>query len=360
MKYTEHEIQTLKAQEAKDYCVELLRQLSLRDGGPISPGEVQLQELQYELRLKEAESEDSRQREASDLRIKELELEIERERTRLAETAQQAEAVRGHHAEVIGKVSSSQEQLSFQLERATREHNVKMQMMQSEHDEKQKQLAVELEELSSRRDALVAEIARLADLQEDAFEIDQLRQELEERRLASTREQKELDEEIEAARFEKQKELNRLKREQELGLAELHAAHREMMLDVELKSVDKLLNKLGFEKIKPDDLTTLRNAAGDQSARSESEIESIRSAAFDELRKQYNISSADAIDVTALFYSQKALQEENAAQEHRIKKLDSEVARMRSHIEEESARLAKAIEAARTNIQNTIEPGVKR
>jgi hypothetical protein len=33
---------------------------------------------------------------------------------------------------------------------------------------------------------------------------------------------------------------------------------------------------------------------------------------------------------------------------------------MRSHIEEESIRLAKAIEAARTNIQNTIEPGVKR
>jgi hypothetical protein len=33
---------------------------------------------------------------------------------------------------------------------------------------------------------------------------------------------------------------------------------------------------------------------------------------------------------------------------------------MRTHIESESMRVAKAIEAARTNIQNNIEPGVKR
>lgn len=360
MKYTEHEIQSLKAQEAKDYCVELLRQLALRDGGPISPGEVQLQELQYELRLKEAEAKDNREREASEQRIKELELEIEQERSRLAEVAQQADGVRARYAEVIQQVSSSQEKLSIQLERATREHNVKLEIMQAEHDEKKRQLAAELEELSNRRDALVAEIAKLADLQESAFEIDQLRQELEERRLASTREQKELDEEIEAARFEKQKELARLQREQELELAEMRATHREMLLDVELKSVDKLLDKLGFQKIKPEELNTLRSAAAEHGARSEAEIESIRASAIDEFRKQYNISSAEPLDVTALYYSHKALQEENAAQEQQVQKLDAEIARMRSHIEQESARLAKAIEAAKANIQNTIEPGVKR
>jgi hypothetical protein len=360
MKYSENEIQSLKAQEAKDYCIELLRQQSVRDGGPISPGEVQLQELQYELRLKEAESDDQRQREASHQRLKELEIEIEQERARFAEAAQEADAVRARHAEVIQQVSTSQEKLSFQLERATREHNVKMQMMRSAHDEKQQQLVAELDELSGRRDALASEIGRLADLQESAVDIDRLRQELEERRLASTREQKELDEEIESARFEKQKELARLQREQELELAELHATHRGMLFDVEMKSVDKLLDKLGFKKIKPEELSSLKSAATERDAKSESDVESIKSTAINEFRKQFNIGSQDTLDVTALFYSQKALQEENAAHQQQVQKLESEVARMRSHIEEESIRLAKAIEAARTNIQNTIEPGVKR
>lgn len=360
LKYAENEIQSLKAQEAKDYCIELLQQLAQRDGGPISPGEVQLQELQYELRLKEAESEDSRQREGSEQRIKELELEIEQERTRLAEATQQADSVRARHAEVIQQVSHSQEKLSVQLDRATREHSVKMELMQTEHDEQQNRLASELEELAGRRDALAKEIAELAELQESAFEIDRLRRELDERQSASVREQKELDEQIESARFEKQRELTRLQREQDLELAELHAKHREMLLNVELESVDKQLGKLGFERIKPDALAALRGEVAEQRQRSEAEAESIRSSAVEAFRKEFNVTSDEAMDVTALFYSHKALQEENGAMRQQIQKLESEVARMRAHIEEESVRLAKAIEAARANIQNRIEPGVRQ
>ena len=64
--------------------------------------------------------------------------------------------------------------------------------------------------------------------------------------------------------------------------------------------------------------------------------------------------------MTDLFYRERALQEENQAHELQIAKLETEIARMRAHIENESTRVAKAIEAARTNIQNNIEPGVKR
>ena len=76
MSYTEAEIQALKSQEAKDLCIELLHKLEVRSEEPISAGEVQLQELQYELELKQAEADDNRQREAHLERIKGLELEI--------------------------------------------------------------------------------------------------------------------------------------------------------------------------------------------------------------------------------------------------------------------------------------------
>lgn len=65
-------------------------------------------------------------------------------------------------------------------------------------------------------------------------------------------------------------------------------------------------------------------------------------------------------DVTDLFYREEALQEDNQALQKHVQKLEVEIARMRTHIESESSRVAAAIEAARTNIQNSIEPGVKR
>ena len=74
MKWTEGDIQALKAHEAKNLAVELLQKLQAKDKTPISAGEVQLKELQYSLQLKEAEAEDNRQSEEHERRIKELEL----------------------------------------------------------------------------------------------------------------------------------------------------------------------------------------------------------------------------------------------------------------------------------------------
>ena len=157
-KYSESEVQSLKAQEAKDYCIELMQLLNAREGGPISPGEVQLQELQFELELKEAEIEDNRQREAHELRLKELELEIERERAGHAQATQLADERRARYAQVIEQVAHSQEKLSVALDRATREHNVKTQIMQAEHQAQREALAAEMVQLQNQRQALVEEI----------------------------------------------------------------------------------------------------------------------------------------------------------------------------------------------------------
>lgn len=360
MKYDESEVQGLKAQEAKDYCLELMEQLNARMGGPISPGEVQLQELQFELRLREAEAEDNRLREEHERRIRELEFEIERERRNHAECERQADEVRARHAETIAQVAQSQEKLSIQLERATREHAVKMQLMESEFEARRESLTTESNELASRRDELKQEISRLGELLDVAKDIDQLRQDLENKRLDASREQKQMSQDIEAATFEKQQELNRIKREQEIELAELRATHRKAILEAKTESLDDLLTALGFEKIQPEDLKQLQDRASEQAVKSEQEISQIREDAIAEFRHRFSISSEEPMNVTELFYTQKRQQEENEALQAQLAKMEGEISRMRNHIEKESERVAKAIEAARTNIQNTIEPGVKR
>ncbi len=360
MRYDESEVQGLKAQEAKDYCLELMEQLNARLGGPISPGEVQLQELQFELRLKEAESQDNRLREEHEKRIKELEFEIEQEKRNHAEAERQADEVRTRHAETIAQVAESQEKLSIQLERATREHAVKMQLMESEFEARRVSLTTETAELSARRDELKQEISRLSELVDVAHDIDQLRQDLESKRLDAVREQKQMTQDIEAATFEKQQELVRIKREQEVELAELRATHRKSVLEAKTESLDELLSALGFEKIQPEELKQLKTMAGEQAAKSEQEVTQIREDAIAEFRKRFSISSDEPMNVTDLFYTQKRQHEENEALQAQMAKMEGEISRMRNHIEKESERVAKAIEAARTNIQNTIEPGVKR
>jgi len=358
--YTESEVQNLKAQEAKDYCIELMRRLSARTGGPISPGEVQLQELQFELSVKEAEAEDNRQREAHLERLKELELEIEREKAEAARAQKLADDRRERYAQIIGQVAQSQEKLSIQLDRATREHNVKLQMMQTEHDSRQAMLQAELQQLTERREALVAEIGKLVDLQSAAENVDRLRSEIEEKRVAAARQQKQLEDEIEAAQFEKEKELKRIHREQELVLAELQATHRKQLLTVNMETLDALLKQLGLAKIDPRELEQLKQQSQNNQAKSEQETQSIRQSAIADFKRQFNLNSAEPLDVTDLFYREKALHDDNQAYQQQIQKLEAEIARMRTHIESESSRVAKAIEAARTNIQNNIESGVKR
>ncbi len=358
--YNESEVQSLKAQEAKDYCLELMQQMSAREGGPISPGEVQLQELQYELQLKEAEAEDNRQREAHVERMQELALEIEREKSEWARAERLADERRAVYAQVIEQVAQSQEKLSVQLDRATREHNVKLQLMQAERDAQSAQMMNELSELTERRDCLIAEIGKLADLNSAAEDVDGLRNEIEEKRLSATRQQMQLDEEIEAATFEKQKELKRIRREHELALAELKAEHRKLLLDAKGDALDAMLQELGVAKIAPAELAQLQQRAEERQHLSTEEVEAIQEAAVVDFKRQFNIGAADPLDVTELYYREKALHEDNQACHQQIQKLETEIARMRTHIESESSRVATAIEAARTNIQNNIEPGVKR
>lgn len=358
--YSESEVQSLKAQEAKDYCLELMRLVTARQEGPISPGEVQLEELRYELEVKEAEAEDNRQREAHLERMKEFELEIEREKAEWAKAQSLADERREQYARVIGQVAQSQEKLSVQLDRATREHNVKLQIMQNEHEARRDALQSELEQLTTRRDALIEEIGKLADLNSAAEDVDRLRSEIEEKRIAAEREQKQLDENIETANFEKEKKLKRIGREQELALAELDAAHRKQLLDAKTETLDAMLKNLGFSKINPIELSQLKTQAAEHRTLAEQEVQAIREAAIADFKRQFNVNTTEPLDVTDLFYREKALQDDNKGFQQHIQKLETEIARMRTHIESESTRVAKAIEAARTSIQNNIESGVKR
>ena len=69
MKWTESDIQGLKAQEAKDLAVEFLRLVEAKEQGLISPGEVKLKELEFALQLRQAEADDQRRREEIPTRI---------------------------------------------------------------------------------------------------------------------------------------------------------------------------------------------------------------------------------------------------------------------------------------------------
>ena len=86
----------------------------------------------------------------------------------------------------------------------------------------------------------------------------------------------------------------------------------------------------------------------------------IREDARDEFRREFNITRADTVDVTELFYREQASRSEVERLRMQIDKLDAEIRRMREHIEQEPQRIATAVEAAKTQVQNYIEQGGKR
>jgi len=143
-------------------------------------------------------------------------------------------------------------------------------------------------------------------------------------------------------------------------LVELQAMHRKQLLEAKLETLDAMLKQLGFTKIIPSELEVLKQQALANQTRSEQELETIRQSAINEFKRTFNLNADEPIDVTDLFYREKALHDDNQAYRQQIEKLESEIARMRTHIESESSRVAKAIEAARINIQNNIESGAKR
>lgn len=246
MKWTESDIQALKAQEAKDLAVELLGKLEAKSSAPITAGQVQLKELQYGLKIKEAEAEDSRRREAHALRIKELELEIEQEKRKQAEAVEHVDAVRREYAELYQRVQASQESLSVQLETATREQNVKMEALEADFANKKLSLREECDRLAEEKSTLLETIQGLTELSEIAQDVHQLREEVESRKTVHQRELERLDETFEAAEFEKNKRINQIRRDQELAIAELEARHKKQVLQLNTQAAAEILEGVGM------------------------------------------------------------------------------------------------------------------
>jgi hypothetical protein len=355
MQWTEQEIQALKAQEAKDLAVRLWHQLHAKAQGPLSPAEVQVQELQYELRLKEAECEDRRQQEAHLERVRDLELQIEREKARHAEALRRAEEVRGEHARLLDRVHEAEESLSMQLQRSTREHRRKIEQLEAEFTARSDACEQEIGNLREQRERLRQEIAELTGLREVAETVDRLCAEVESRRAAREKDQRHYEEEDAAARFEKTRAINRTKREQELELASLEAAHRKHVLELNRAAAEEILQGIGMVAVDRGQWDALREASQRRQELDDQQLAQLRQQAQDELRRAYNITSAEAFDVTQLYYQHQSALAEVGALRAQVEKLEAEIRRMREHVENEPQRIAAAVEAAKVHVQNTIE-----
>lgn len=360
MNWTESDIQALKAQEAKDLAIELLQKLEAKEKGPISPGEVQIKELEFELRLREAESEDNRLHEAHERQIKELELQIQQEKTRLAEAESKANEVRESFADVVQRVNEAGESLSTQLERATREHNLKVEQLESTFAVRQEELSGRLQEFEQQRDTLRDEINTLTDLQEEAREIGQLREEIERRKKESRSDHAQMEDQVAAAEFEKTKKIGEAKRTRELELAQLDAQHQKDVLQRNRQAAESILESLEMIAVSKEQWDRTQQELQATRERTEDEAAQIRADAREELRREFNITQPDSVDVTELFYREQAVRSEVERLRIQIDKQDAEIRRMREHIEQEPQRIASAVEAAKTQVQNYIEQGGKR
>ena len=353
--WTESEIQGLKAQEAKDLAVELLQKLRAKQRAPITAGQVQLKELQYGLNIKEAEAEDHRRREEHAQRMKELELEIAKEKSKQAEAIDSADRVRQQHAQLVEQVQAAQESLSIQLERATREHNVKIESLEAEHAKRRDALEEERTRLEEEKAALVDTIQNLTELHEIAQDVAQLREEIQTQRTNRQRELERLDEEFEAAQFERHKRINQIKRDQDVEIAELETEHRKHVMQRNMEAATKTLSEAGMMAVSEKDWGDLQKQLQERRGQDESAEAGVRRRAEEELRKAYNITTSEVFDVTELFYREKSLAQETAASRAQLEKLEAEITRMRQHIEREPERIARAVEAAKVQIQNNIE-----
>lgn len=360
MNWTESDIQGLKAQEAKDLAIEFLHKLEAKERGPISPGEVQLKELDFAARLREAEVEDNRRRDAHELQIKQLELQIESEKTRYAQQQSQADEVRQSYSQVIDRVAEASESLSTRLERAEREHNLKVEQLESTFAAREAELTQKLDELEERRGALREEISALTELQGEALQVGRLREEIARRKRESQREHAQMEEQIAAAEFEKTKAINNAKRTQEIELATLAAQHEMDVLQRNRQAADAILEALEMVAVEKQQWERVQQQVQDKCDKSEEDLTELREQTREEMRRQYNITRPEAIDVTDLFYREQAARAEGERLRGQLEKLETEVSRMRQHIEMEPQRIAKAVEAAKTQVQNYIEQGAKR
>lgn len=359
-KWTESDIQGLKAQEAKDVAIEFLRELEAMEAGLISPGEVQLRELEYSLQLRKAEAEDQRHRETHEKQVKELELQIEKERTRWAEAESRANEIRQSHARVIERVEEATESLSTQLERATREHNLKLEQLETAHATKKESLSRQIQDLEQQRDALREEISTLTALQDDALEVGRLREEIGRLKKETRLEHSDVEDQVASAEFAKAKRIREVQRQQELEIAQLEAQYQKDVLQRNRQTADSILESLEMTAVDKGEWAKLQQELQARHLRSEDEAKQIRDQTFSDFRREFNITRSEPVDVTDLFYREQAARGESEHLRSQIEKLDTEVRRMRQHIEQEPQRIASAIEAAKTQVQNFIEQAGKR
>ncbi len=360
MLMTESQINSLKSQDAKELAIRLQEQLTAKEMQPISPGEVQLRELEYELKLKEAESEDRRQCEEHTERMRELEIEMEGHKSRQTESEAKAALVRQEQAKLVDKVEGAKESLSIQLEKATREVNLKVETLETDFKSKTEELNSKRKSLEEQRDQLQTEIAELADMKKTAAEIKLLREQLESQQLKNQRQLLLLEEQHKTAEFEKLQEINSVKREQEIQISELQTQHKKDIMQANQQAAKDILVKAGMMPVKRNDWEKMKKELDEQKQQSEKEVQEIRTQAREEFRKEFNITVAEALDVTDLFYRQRSLNDEAVTLRSTVDKLESEIKRMRGHIELEPSRISSAVEAAKVQVSNNIEHSGKR
>lgn len=360
MIWTAHEINSLRSQEAKDLAIELQERLLKKEKAPISAGEVQLQELEYELKLKDAESDDARHREQHAERLRELELQIEEEKRKHVEAEERAAVVRQEQAKLAEAVGKAEEALSIKLEKATRENNLKIETLDSDYNEKAKTLTKQREELEEQRNKLREEIASLAQLKDTAEEIKRLREEVESSLAANQRELVRLDEQFKTVEFERTQKINAVKRQQEIEISELETQHRKDVMQSNQQAARDILIKIGMMPVKKSEWEKMKKELDERQKRSEHEADELRTEAREAFLKEFNITTQEPMDVTALFYQKQALNTEAETLRRSVDKLECEIKRMREHIEQEPSRISAAVEAAKVNVSNNIEQGGKR
>jgi hypothetical protein len=217
-----------------------------------------------------------------------------------------------------------------------------------------------LRELEQTRDALRDEISTLTDLRGEALEIGHVREEIERRKKETGREHADVEEQVATAEFEKTKRIRDAERKLELELARLEAQHQKDVLLRNRQAAEAILTAIDMIAVEKKEWDQLNQGLLAEQARSDGEVRKIRAVAQDEFRREFNITRADSIDVTDLFYREQAARSETERLRAQLEKLDAEIRRTHQHIEREPERIAAAIEAAKTPVQNYIEQSGKR
>lgn len=147
---------------------------------------------------------------------------------------------------------------------------------------------------------------------------------------------------------------------QELELARLKHEHEKQVLRLDRETAEEILKGLhlvAVSKSEQDSQQQEIESLRDQLHRqNEADTEKLR----EQFRREYNITTDAPIDVTDLYYHHQAARSEIERLSQQIEKLENALTSTRQHIEGEPQRIAVAVEAARTPIQNIVEPASKR